>query len=623
MLCAVMLFTAAAQSFMDTGLIAAAEESSELPDDYPEGSEIDPKENMEEYVVYRWSPVTSGTMPGENDSDWHLAMLFRVWDNKIEGPYLNGKVPERLYLGSKPMYIPEGYNRDSILTYQSGSPAWDNVDKNDVAESTTHYLRNKYVYGYNDDTVDPNLDLFYTADDRDCLSIKKVSTSTYRRDSSGLGSIEYEIKFKSSNDKEYYLWGNVDSDNDANFWALTKDQSKDLEKTMKDNNYDESYKTTNRFCFMNLGKLKNGRETYNIVGEIKGHDPWLWMSSSGKEDEQWWYFRDKKTSDSRFVWFNGDELRYSAFRSSYELSNHMILSITKSTYTDESKEKASQQGVFLPRGKKITVNDGCILSISGNFINNGTIEINKGGTLIIRDGGTVYPFLPGTKPSQNGCGTIKCLGGDIVIMKGGALYGGLADENGSIADFNLDKNATLINQGLLVYGNMRLGPDSRVELYEGSKTYGGYYQMKFSYKKVEEVAMDYVGKNAIKAYSSLGWSEIARVKTGSTKSEYTGATVDECTVYFEKRTRIKPDYMLCESNECLLEGKPQNAKNLYNAYTSSEDLDIAKEAGTLSNYGMRATSDSITIKVAKGAAFNDDFAKKNNAITSHMSELKL
>ena len=67
-----MLFTAAAQSFMDTGLIAAAEESSEQPDDYPEGSEIDPKENLEEYVVYRWTPVTSGTMPGENDSDWHL-----------------------------------------------------------------------------------------------------------------------------------------------------------------------------------------------------------------------------------------------------------------------------------------------------------------------------------------------------------------------------------------------------------------------------------------------------------------------------------------------------------------------------------------------------------------------
>ena len=623
MLCAVMLFTAAAQSFMDTGLIAAAEESSEQPDDYPEGSEIDPKENLEEYVVYRWTPVTSGTMPGENDSDWHLAMLFRVWDNKIEGPYLNGKVPERLYLGSKPMYIPDGYNRDSILTYQSGSPAWDNIDKNDVAESTTHYLRNKYVYGYNDDTVNPNLDLFYTADDRDCISIKKVSTSTYRRDSNGLGSLEYEIKFKSSNDKEYYLWGNVDGDNDANFWALTKTQSADLEKTMKDNNYDESYKTTNRFCFMNLGKLKNGRETFNIVGEIKGHDPWLWMSSSGKENEQWWYFRDKKNSDSRFVWFNGEELRYSAFRSSYELNNHMILSITKSTYAGEGNQKTSQQGVFLPKGKKITVNDGCVLSVSGNFINNGTIEINKGGTLIIKDGGTVYPFLPGSKPSQNGCGSINCLGGDIIIMNGGALYGGLADENGNVVDFNLDKNATLINQGLLVYGSMRLGPDSRVELYEGSKTYGGYYQMKYEFSKKENLPMDGTSKITCDTYSALGYSEIAKVITGKTKSTITGKTVDVCTLYFEKRKRSKPDYMLSESNQCLLEGKPGEARNLYDAYTTSEGLEIAKEAGVLNKFGMQAASDSITIKVADGAAFNDSFAKENTAITAHMSELRL
>lgn len=647
-LCTVMISAAAVKSVFPTGRVYA-EESSQ-PDSYLEGDDLNPKDNLEEYVIYRWKAVTSSTMPGENDDDWHLAMLFRVWKGEIEGPYMNGKVTERLYLGTNPKYTPQGYDRNNILRYQKGSPGWDKIEENDVAESTTHYLKNKYVYGYNDKTVNPYADVFYTADDRDCISVRKVGISTYRKNADGLGAFEYEIKFKSSNEGyDYYAWGNVDNDNDANMWALTEKDSEALAKTMKDNNYNEDYSSTNRFCFIDYGKISSqtmldddlfkcggygaienfldndtnlpkystgDKDTWNVVGEIDGHDPWLWMSGTGQQDNTWWYFRDKKTDDSRFLWYNGEKLRYSAFRSSFSLKNHQVMSITKSTYIDDTGSKEAQQGVILPKGKSITVNKGCVLSVSGSFINNGTIIVN-GGTLIIKDGGTIYPFLPGTNPAENGCGSIRCLNGDIIIEKGGALYAGLTDQNGSIVDFNLDNNSTLINQGLLVYGNMRLGQYARVELYENSTTYGGYYQMAMKIKKTSGVKSGEEMQKVKAEAAENGYSVLTEVQNGSDKSSY--------DIYFDKRARLTPDEMLFDCNENLTAGHPEKCAIIYDCFANLEvdNLDMTTDEVIPNLFGMRTASENFTIKVAGTAKFNDGFASANPKIAGKITELKL
>ena len=224
--------------------VNAAPETSETSTAAESDKKSDPK--MEELDIYRWSVVSKTNFP--NDNKWHLAMLFRVWKGDIEGPYLNGKVTEDLYLGKNPKYVPEGYDRSNIKNFTSKY-------KSQVAEGTTHYIKSKYAYGYNDGAVNPFASRFYTADDRDVISVKRVGTSTYRKNADGLGAYEYEIKFKSSNDKyEYYAWGNIDGDDDANLWALTEKDSADFAKIMKDKNYNEDYKTTNRFCFIDYGK---------------------------------------------------------------------------------------------------------------------------------------------------------------------------------------------------------------------------------------------------------------------------------------------------------------------------------------------------------------------------------
>ena len=142
-------------------------------------------------------------------------------------------------------------------------------------------------------------------------------------------------------------------------------------------------------------------------------------------------------------------------------------------YGDANGGTDKTDGIMIPKGVTLIIDKGAVMTVSGHLVNNGTI-INK-GTIVIQNGGCIAPFRPGTSPSENGCGTIKCIGGDIVILKGGALYAGMGDDNGADVPFYLDSNSTLINKGLLVYGTMNLGQSARLDLHDGSKTYGSWY----------------------------------------------------------------------------------------------------------------------------------------------------
>lgn len=171
-------------------------------------------------------------------------------------------------------------------------------------------------------------------------------------------------------------------------------------------------------------------------------------------------------------------MHYASLRNGTTVSEGSILSISSGEYISADGGNDKVDGVILPTGSTLTIEKGGILSIDSDFVNNGTI-INNGGTILVKDGGTLAPYMQESDAAKNGCGSLKCLGGDIIIMKGGAVYAGLNDSSGSIVPFQLDKNSTLINQGLLVYGSLRLGEASRIELYGGSKTVGSVYEASY------------------------------------------------------------------------------------------------------------------------------------------------
>ncbi len=96
-------------------------------------------------------------------------------------------------------------------------------------------------------------------------------------------------------------------------------------------------------------------------------------------------------------------------------------------------------------GVTLTVADGGVLSVGAGVFNEGTIKVEKGGTMIVKEGAYVGPQEYGQK-----LGNIVCDGGDLIVMPGAKVF------LEGAAGLKLDNNAHLVNQGLIVTGNAKL-----------------------------------------------------------------------------------------------------------------------------------------------------------------------
>ena len=158
------------------------------------------------------------------------------------------------------------------------------------------------------------------------------------------------------------------------------------------------------------------------------------------------------------------------------------LILKDTSYLDVDGNEAKAEGVVLPEGSKIEIEEGGVLSIEGNFINNGTI-INQGGTIIVKEGGCVSPFGV-TKEARIECTKAKSgQGGDIIVMPGGKLFC-----LGSDAKFGapsvplsalkpnllLSGGSSLINYGLFVTTLTKMDSSSRIENRKDAVAFLGY-----------------------------------------------------------------------------------------------------------------------------------------------------
>ena len=89
-------------------------------------------------------------------------------------------------------------------------------------------------------------------------------------------------------------------------------------------------------------------------------------------------------------------------------------------------------------GVTLTVADGGILSVGAGVFNDGTIKVNKGGTLIVKKNALVMP-----EETEKKTGNIICDGGDLIVLSGARVV--LEGPKG------LDmKNGTLENHGVII-----------------------------------------------------------------------------------------------------------------------------------------------------------------------------
>lgn len=502
-LAAALAFTFAADSlirpfnaYASAGDTASDDEENEDVDAEVKSDILDAVHGSVEF--WRWERVGKDNYP--RDTEWHISLfVFGDYDYPFKmGRLFSATAPGSIVIGKEASPI-QGVSRvidggDYARYFVSdGAGAWGDY----IREQYAHYVQLDKTYSepanYRKYGVDTSKDVFFTTADMNPVSVKYTGTNT------NIDKPMYKIRLKSSTDTNYYLTATdksseslpqiVTDENKAGNWTFRMYNYGSM--SVSDSEAEQALKElqSNRFSKMmyqyRFGKVPTTKEELlEIVAEMRrGYSFQPVIYDKGNDDEVlvtrntgYVFTVDDEDDGYEFdnpIWYIGKKYMFSALEGTTTIKEGQILSISESDYITTEGDGDGQNGVILRNGSKVIIEKGGILSIEGNFINNGIIE-NRGGTIIVKKGGNIFPFQQGTDVNKNGCGSIKCVGGDIIIQKGGAVYGGLSDINGSPCPFWLDEGSVLMNQGLLVYGNLRLGSGSRVELYEDSVAYGSY-----------------------------------------------------------------------------------------------------------------------------------------------------
>ncbi|MCR5587589.1 MAG: hypothetical protein K6F77_08710 [Lachnospiraceae bacterium] len=184
----------------------------------------------------------------------------------------------------------------------------------------------------------------------------------------------------------------------------------------------------------------------------------------------------------------------------------------KETYLDENGNTCKAEGIILPEHSKIIVEEGGVLAVEGNLINNGKI-INKGGTIVVKQGGSISSFTETTE------GTIECCqgktgkSGQMIIMPDSKVYAltsqemlnspanfykKLTDKGGSYTDLSnsviLTGGATITNYGDFEVTSINIDSTSKVENRGSSLFRVGYARASDSYLMYKDDDKDKIVK---------------------------------------------------------------------------------------------------------------------------------
>ncbi|MBR1563328.1 MAG: hypothetical protein IJ871_03950 [Ruminococcus sp.] len=527
----VFSFAADSSAFDVTRVFAAAAST-----DADSSGETQDEDNMlkdvyGEITIYRWERINTNNYP--TDSEWHPSLLFFAPNNQPPS-YLSGVAPGSICVG--PSSNTGGI--DGVRKFSANDPAWQGVsDDSDVDAMKSYFIStNDRAYAYNekDKQIDTSKNVFFTDSSRDCVYLKYYGRNENSSNNGIDGAYAPEYLIKMSKDEkdqnDYYICPDRD---DGGIMKISYSPSR---------SWAFQSKSTSEVTGIGVVDVKDNLGGWCIFNDWSGaKDPMLarYFQTFKVETEE-------NPANYCRAWYVGTQMRLSAIKGSTSVNRNQVLEISANEYISNAGQQERTEGVVLPAGETLTINKGGILSISGSFINNGTI-VNNGGTILIKNGGVLSPFMPGTNTSLNGCGAIKCIGGDIIIQPGGALYGGLADENCKIVPFYLDSSSTLINMGTLVYGSLRLGDAARMELYESSRTLGSYFNIKNSDSKIDPYDATSMSDDLIKTVVDYYMDQGAYL-------DHIDETPEKKTLYFKIMEYIKPEDMFKYSTQYFASG---------------------------------------------------------------------
>ena len=179
---------------------------------------------------------------------------------------------------------------------------------------------------------------------------------------------------------------------------------------------------------------------------------WHWSASvgeAGSDSRRYGVELTMWTNAREFIIYHGDEIAIDTVSDGQVIEDGEIVNISGGNY------------LTLDAGSTLTIRDGGILSIGSGFYNDGTIRVEKGGTLIIRENAFLMPWQ-----TDSGHGNVICDGGDVIVYSGGKLV----CEGASGFKF-AGKNSnygTVYNYGLIMTLNLTLRGKARSVHNEGS-----------------------------------------------------------------------------------------------------------------------------------------------------------
>ena len=171
--------------------------------------------------------------------------------------------------------------------------------------------------------------------------------------------------------------------------------------------------------------------------------------SAGSDDKFHWMGQgDYYVGCPEFYVYYGDKVAIDAVKNGQVIEGDTVESIGGGNI------------LTLAKGSTLTVRDGGILSVGGTFFNDGTIRVEKGGTLLVKKNASITPWDSSAK-----VGNIVCDGGDVILYSGARVVcngdsgfrmkNGTAYNYGAILTRNIDVNGlrnSFHNYGALCVG---------------------------------------------------------------------------------------------------------------------------------------------------------------------------
>ena len=199
---------------------------------------------------------------------------------------------------------------------------------------------------------------------------------------------------------------------------------------------------------------------------IYGAQGFVWNDIS-RISHRWSFWKDvekmrDRTTNHHYMVHSGDKIGDRGYQSkapgngTFKIyyADPKLLAYLNGNFTVESGQVTSLDGpVLLPRNCTITVRDGGVLSVTGWIINNGTIKVEAGGTLLVQEDAAIT-----TWESASGlhAGRIGCDGIMIVSSNGKVHCGG-------IDGLQFGQGAACINYGTLIAENFSVSSDYTIE----------------------------------------------------------------------------------------------------------------------------------------------------------------